>query len=416
MAIDVLPLKAFLAARTGDIRVHLGEARLYGDSGTLEFSEVSPTKMVSWKSAEVTGLQNPNSDAVRIRLEGPDGTMYYIDETDGKVKEVGDDTVWDDDYTKPYMLGSLDLWTGTSVTFHVHLVSTELNPDPRITGINVLIDLPTWEGVVATAARQVSSFLFSNAHPVLIHTETLSGYQNQWKIGKPHTESGFQLIELVQCTVNGRHKSASLSNGIVTLEGPSAKANDIVEIAVKYQPTSSVRRVAEVRVVNEVPFWVLTNLAIQGGLVGVAPDLFIGGWNVKERTTELRITVQGVARRTADAFQMRLALQNAFGPGLTIQLPSGRCLFAQLDGLVEVIEQGAEMNLPMCQGIVSVPLSEFVQASLVRTQRATQDHVDADPSLTLGQYLETNLTIHFPEGEFCFSSNESDGFTNESPC
>lgn len=413
MAIDVLPLKSRLAERSGDVYVRLGQARLNGDSGTLKFVQIAPTSMTVWKSAEIIGLVDPSTDSIRVRLERADGKQYYIEPSDGTLNEVLDQVSWASEFSPPYMLGSLDLWTTKTLTIVVHLIRTSADPDPRITEINVLLDNPTWEGAVAQAIRDVGKFIAA-IDPILIHRETLTGSRSQWKIGKPHSEHGYVLTDLVQVTVDGVHKSAQVSNGIVSLVGPPAMAGQDIEIAVKFKPSTSVRRVDEIRILHETPAWVMRNLAIEGGLVGVIPDVIIGGFEIKERSAELRITVQGVAHRVADALAMRIALQQGFADGITVTFPGGRCVFGQLDALVEVIDEG-EFNLPMAQGVVILPLSEFVFAKLFRKQRADAESVAADPSLTLGQFLQTRMRYEFPVGDYSFSFNETDGFTNESP-
>lgn len=414
MAVDVLPLKSSLATRSGDVYVRSGRARLDGDSGTLTFCAIQPAKMVRWLSAEIPNLRDPSVDSIRIRLEDGNGTQWYFDPADGSIVEVTDTDDWSAEYMPAYMLGSLDLWAAPSLTIHVHLIKTASDSDPRVSGVNVLIDMPTWEGALAQVLYDLGAFV-SQIDPILLHSETLSSDRSVWKIGVPHSEHGYTLTSLVQVTVNGSHKSATLSDGVVTLTGPSAKAGDHVEIAVKYRPTITVRRVDEVTVLHSVPAWILRNLAVSGGLVGDSPDVLIGGYEVREQAAELRVTIQGAASAVRDALAMRLALKNAFGDGICIMLDSGRSVAGALDGIVEVVEAGDEKNLPMASATVMIPLSEFTYARQTRKQRADADSLLLDPTLTLGQYLQTRARIEFPLGDFAFSFTETSGFTNESP-
>lgn len=381
--IDVVQLKARLAKRTGDVEVRCGTARLTGSSGTLEYVHLQPTKMTNWISADIIGIRDYDTDAVRIRF-GDGDKQFYFDESMDLI-EVTDTSSWDDEWSPAYTMGALELWTRKSLQLIVHLVSTNSWPDPRVSDVRVLMDHPTWEGAVANTVRDVAKYVGS-VEFTLIHSETLSASRGSWKIGKPYTEHQYDVRSVVQVAVDGVHKSSRLDNGEVILEGPPAPAGSTVEIAVNVLPTSTVRRVGEVDEVHRTPEWFLHELVAGGGLTGVISEFQVGGELVKQRLVELRIRVNGVAHRQADALAMRLALQSAFANGLEVQLPSGRCVFAQLDGLVEVVEEGP-LNLPMATGEISVAVWEYVKTTTVRKQLRDD-----------GTFLPTELTLKSPDG------------------
>jgi hypothetical protein len=397
--IDVATLKSSLATASGDVQVRLGLAELTStgreESGTLTYPEIRPTKFARWRSAEIVGLVDPNTDAIRVRFISDQGTFWF-DRTDMTFKKVTA-VDWASEFTFPWLLGNLDLWAHESLTLLVHLVSTDLFPAPRVTDVRVMLDFPTWPGAVAQAVKDITDFV-SLVEFTLIHQETLAADRGSWKIGNPHSEHNYDVRSVDQVVVNGDHKSATLVNGEVVLEGPAAPTGSTVEIAVSVKPTTAVRRADESRTVHRTPEWWFANLVSEGGLVGSVPSMMIGGEEIQLREQELRITVNGIAHRQADALAMRLALEAAFAEGLVITFPSGRCVFAQLPGPVEVVEEGS-LNLPMATGSVLVVLKEFVFTKTVRRQRD-----DA------GDALLTQLTLLFPDDlEFEFTES---GFTN----
>jgi hypothetical protein len=403
--IDVVTLKANLAERSGDVSVRLGMAGLgssdVGTSGTLKYTHLQPDKMTTWKSAEVPGLADPATDAIRIRL-GDGTSQFYLDQSTMKFEAVTDESAWDSEFMPPWLLGNVDLWTRKTLQLVVHLVSTTSDRQPHLGEIYILVDHPTWPGVVAQTVKDVADFLQRTPF-ILIHQETLSADRGSWKIGKPHSEHNYDVKSIVQVALDRVHKSADLVNGEIILSGPAAKAGQVVEIAVNVQPSMVVRRSDESDQIHRTPAWWMANLVSEGGLIGVVSSIFVGGSQVEERESELRITVNGVAHRQSDALAMRAALQSAFADGLAITFPSGRCVFAQLDGLVEVIDQGPT-NLPMVTGTVSIPLKEYVFAKTVRKQRED----DVAPNQP-GQPIHTEFTLEFPAADLTVVFDE-DGF------
>jgi hypothetical protein len=396
--IDVISMKASQEASfDGSLVNRAGIVGLNGPShsddyvGTLTFPEIAPPSFARWVAAEVVG--HYAHDSVRVRFT--DGTRtLYLDDADMTFKDVADSAAWDDEWTRPDLLSSLDLWTARRLGLIIRLVRTDFDRDPRVTLVRVLLDIPTWRGAVHSAVSAIVA-LVKTVEPVLVHSETLSEETSQWQIGEPYSEQGFQLTELVQVTVDGDHKSASLSAGVVTLVGDSVPAGSDVEIAVKYRPQSTVRRVAGVRTLNRTPAWISSNLVVSGGLNGLMPRIGIGGYTVEERRIELRITVQGVAEGTSTAFEMRAALQGALKDGLTIDLPSGRSVTAQLDGFVEVVDTDPMVgNLPMAAGVVQAAFVEFVGHTQVRRARDDDGlpittQVDFDFGTAVGTDLDT---------------------------
>jgi hypothetical protein len=292
---------------------------------------------------------------------------------------------WDTEYSLPYLLANLDLWSMPEMQLEVRLEGTDENPNPEVSDVRVLVDHPTWEGAITSAVRAVATKVESTEF-VLVHTETLSAARGSWKIGKPHSEHNYDVRSLVQVTIDGRHKSASLVDGEVVLEGPPAPSGSSIEIAVKVRPMCTVRRGDESRTINMTPSWWLSSLVTEGGLVGTTTPMMVGGREVSVREQELRITVNGLAQRQADALAMRLALQEAFADGLVVTMPSGRTVYAQLDGLVEVVD-GGSANLPMASGTVLVVVREYVFAKLVRDQRDEEGHP-----------VTTELSVAMPDG------------------
>lgn len=387
--IDVVTLRTAFAEIDGDVVSRSGLLHLTGDpsepgEGVATFTHVQPTKMTNFIAGEIVGQFA--EDSVRVRLSNGIGQFFIDnDEEDGLViKEVTDTTTWDAEFTEPSLLGNLDLWTQPSLQIIVFMKRTARDRNPRVRSPLILLDHPTWPGAVAQAVRDIVRFV-STVEPVLIHEEVLTEDTSEWEIGEPFSEHGYVLTELVQVAVDGVHKSARLADGKVIVEGPAVRAGSTVEIAVRYRPSTSVRRVGEVLVLDKTPAWHASNLVTAGGLNGIATIVMVAGNEIQERKSELRITVNGVAHRQADALAMRIALERAFGDGLTVTFPDGRCVFAQLDGLVEVVPQGAG-NLPMASGVVVLSLSEFVSSRQVRLPR--QD----------GRPVYTSISIELRDG------------------
>jgi len=280
--------------------------------------------------------------------------------------------------------------------------------------VSILVDFPAWEGAIAQCVREVAEFV-RDLEPIIIHRETVSSDTQSWKPGKPYSEQGIQVTDVVQVTLDGVHKSSTYSNGVVTLSGPPAKTGQVVEIAMKIRATMTFRRVDQSRILHYTPAWLLRNAVVSGGLVGKAPGIEVGGYKVEERHHELRITIQGVATQLNHAFAMRLALQTGFADGLNVIFPGGRCVNAQLDGLIEIVEAGTDESLPMAQGVVILPVNEFVKATSFRKQRVTAEDVVSNPSLVEGAYVNTNLNITLPTGQVIFSFDDDGDFVNESP-
>ena len=384
--IEVLTMKHNQATRSGDLALVSGGIGLSGSlhcpaNGTLTFTHIQPDKVTRWKAAEVNG--NFGSDSVRVRLSN--GVKQYYFDDSLNIVEVTDVTTWDTEYSNPHLLGNIDLWTHTSLQLVVHLVRTSSDRNPVVDLARVLVDHPTWPGAIAQAVKDVVTFV-GTVSPVLIHSETLAKPRREWKIGNPHSEHNYELNEIVMVTIDEVEKSATLSDGTVTLEGPEAPAGSTIEIAVKYSPNTSVRRVSEVRVVHRTPAWWIQDLVVAGGLNGIAVIVMVAGVEVQERRSELRVTINGIAHRQADALAMRAALNQAFGSGITITFPSGRCVFGQLDGLIEVVPQSST-NLPMASGILVMSISEYVFGKVAVKPRTD----DGDP-------IFTELTIDLGDG------------------
>lgn len=395
--IDVVTLRHYLADLTGDIVPSQAGLRLSGGpnesaSGTATYTTISPARMSVWKSAELLGRWDEITNSVRVRFSNG-VTQYYLDDTDMKFKEVTDTSDWTSEWTLPNLMKNLDLWTQESLEFVVYMERTSTD-EPLVKEIKVLLDLPTWVGAVHQAVKEVIAFV-GTIQPLLIHEETLSADRSEWKIGEPYTEHGYDVKSLQQVAVNKVHKSAAFNAGIVTLQGPAAKKGDQVEIAVRYLPSVAVRRVEEVAVLHKTPAWWVQDLVVAGGLNGISTVRMVQGYEVQERKSELRMTVNGIAHRQHDALQMRLALQEAFGDGLAIELDSGRCITAQLDGLVEVTPQSGTI-LPMATAVVQLSLSEFVYAKLAVNPRGEDE---------MPQY--TSVSIDLPDGVTAVADIES---------
>lgn len=401
--IDVLSMRATDAVRSGSLRPSTGLVGLQGHpsqaaSGTLTFQPVCPSKMARWMSAEVVG--EFAQDSVRVRLLDQDGAAFFMDESSGlDIVAVDDPSQWDEQWMSADLLANLDLWTRPGLGLSVHLVRTGFDRDPRVAEVRVLLDMPTWEGAVHQAVKDIVTAV-SQVTVLLVERFTLSADQQSWNVGTDFNELNLVVTELVQVTVNDRHKSARLEGGVVTLEGPPARAGDSVELALRFLPNTSVRRGQHVTTVDATPSWWCQQLVTEGGQNGSAPPIMVGCHQVRSRRVELRIVANGVASRTADALQMRAALQSALAGGVRVVFPSRREVWAHIDGLVEVITKQAS-NLPMCSGLVMCAFNEFVSAELVR-----------NPRVQIGQSVlpvRTVVEATMPDGSVVESDEDSIG-------
>lgn len=369
--IDVIIQRATSAEVSGGARAKLGEVRLsgkaLGTNGTITFGTFAPSSLVRWLSAEIVGVTDQSCSSVRVRI-GTDSALYYFDEADSlRIKPVTDEDDWSAQYSSPLALASLDLWTEQTLRVVVHIRSTPCNTAPAIRSLMVAMDLPVWEGAIAQASRKIVA-LVASMRPILLHTETLVASKFQWKLGEPYSENGHVLTDLVTVTVDGVERSASLSDGVVIIAGVPGKTGQTVSIAVRYQPQTSVRRTADVRIINKLPAFLVDDLVRGGGLNGTLPPLNINGLEIRRRMVELRIQVRGVAARQADAFAMRAAMQEKFGGTETIILDSGRTIGAVVMEVIEITSSGSE-SMPIAIGVLHCPTTEYTGYSRVSAAR-----------------------------------------------
>jgi hypothetical protein len=389
VTVEVVNLKALDASKSGDLEARFGVVSISGHplesaEGTMSFELVHPSKMVRWMAAEIVG--DFAQDSVRVRLTDGVKTYFFDEENNLEVTEVDDPSQWDVQWSEASLLNNLDLWTSPNLGFSVHLVRTEFDRNPRVVEIRVLMDLPTWHGATAHAVRSVAEFV-SSVHPLMVHSEVLSEDQQSWKIGEPYTEINLNVVELVQVTLDGSHKSATLADGIVTLVGPPGRKGQTIEIAAKFKPNITVRRTEHVDVLHQVPAWWVQNLVgADQAMNGFTTKVSIGGYEVAVRRVELRMTINGVASRTVDALAMRAALQQATAYGVPVTMPSGRQVFGFVDSLVDVAVQGGG-NLPMTSGKVNCAFMEYVSARQIRRSRTD----DMQP-------VRTTVDVELPDG------------------
>ena len=372
--IDVRTMKPSNASASGAFRrrtsyVELSSARV-GTLAEFVFPTITPAKMVKWIAADVTGVDDNSTDAVRVRIGDGDDWFYFDEDDSLKLKQV---TVsdWNSQYSSPLAVYAVSAWTRNKLALKVALVSTRQFRNPTFTGVSVLMDMPTWEGSIAQTIREVVQAVAS-VRPMLVHTETLVEATNTWKLGEPYTELGFVLESIVHVTVDGKHRSAELSSGIVTVKGATVPAGSVVEIAVTYIPQSSVRRAAESRIISKLPAFTVDQLVQSGGMNGRLPPINIGGVEVHRRFVDLQIVVNGVSTRQIDALMMRAALQEKFNGTLVIALDSGRSTGAAIMDLVTIAPSGSG-NLPQCSGIVRCPMTEFVSYKRVSPSTSVID-------------------------------------------
>ncbi len=401
--VEMVTLGTDRATITGDVVRRMVGLGLQGSPyesdkfGTATFIEVSPTKYVRWRSVEVLGRFDSSSDSVRVRVS--DGTTtYWMDASDEfKFKEVTA-TDWESEYIEPSLLGNMDLWTSPRMQIIVY-TTRATGDDPIVGDVRVLMEFPTWTGAVAQSVKDVVDFV-ANVHPVLIEDLVVSTPTSKIEFNSAN-EHNIVLVELVQVTVDGAYRSASLQNGDIYIEGSPVQAGSTITIAARYKPTTTVRRVSEVSVVNTTPAWWIQDLVVGGGLNGKATLALVGGDEIKENRVELRMIINGIAHRQKDALAMRLALHEAFAPGVVIEFPSGRCSFAQIEGLVEVADQG-NTGLPMATAVVNLVVSEFVYSEKVRRSRKYDD-----PNQSGNEPIYSGFCIDLPGGVSVLSDFQS---------
>jgi hypothetical protein len=393
MSIEVVTLRTAEAVKTGDVvsglaGLHLGGAD-YETSrfGTVTFTNVQPTKFMRWKSAEVLGRFDDYLKSVRVRMS--DGTdLFWMDVDDEfKIKPVTDSDDWSVEYTLPSSLGNLDLWTKDNLQLVVYM-TRKTGDNPIVQDVRALMNFPTWTGAVADSVKSVVDFV-ATIQPTMVEEITVSTSTSSFNFSS--NEHNFKFTELIQVLVDGKHRSASLTDGKVVLSTP-APAGSTVTVAAKYLPNTTVRRVGEVRVLHQTPAWWIQDLVVGGGLNGKSSTLMVSGDEVKENRVELRMIINGIAHRQKDALAMRLALQEFFGPGLQIVFPSGRCASAQIDGLVEVIGQGST-GLPMASAVLKLVITEYVYSEKIRNARLYDDPNQAGNAL-----VYSTLCIDLPDG------------------
>lgn len=383
--IDVLEVNSRLAATSGDVIVRKGRAYLrrddIGTSGTLTFPLLSPTGIVFWKTADITGVQDPSRDSIRLRLSNGT-TDYYIDVNDDmRIKEV-DVSDWDSQYFLPYVLSSIDLWTQTTLSVKAHLVSTDRDRNPSLRTLRVLLDLPAWEGSATQAVRQILQHV-DDCRPILYYSDTLAAETSEWKLGEPHTERGYELTRLVQLQVDGRHKSATLSNGVVTVEGPPVPAGASIVIAAEYNPPCVVRRANEIKTIHKLPSFLCSGLIQEKStsVSGKMASVTIGNYSVTRRMVEARVTVRGVASRQADAFSMRNALAEKFTRGVEVCLDSDRYVTASIDDTIEILAAGGD-GTPEAACRIICSLITYDAAAVAVRSRTTDEADNIVPQTT----------------------------------
>lgn len=394
--IDVLRLPSRSGVIAGNARHYVGEIRLadhraygiaskyrtdLGTVGVITFGTFTPAARPVWVAAEVVGVFDQSTGSVRVRI-GTDDALFYLDENDSlKLKRVTDEDSWDSQYCSPLALASLDLWPEPTLRIVIGLVSTAGDQNPIIRGVNVIADFPTWEGAVAQGVRLVAA-LVAATRPVLIHDETLTTQRSEWKLGTPNVESGHELTSLDTIDIDGVIRTGTLIEGKVVLNGAPARAGQRVKIAVKYAPKTIVRRVADVRTIQQLPIFILDDLTRGGGMNGTMPSMHINGVEVRRRMIHLRIQVRGAAVRQADAFAMRAALQEKFGGTETLTLDSGRTLGAAMMDVVEVMGSGVE-SMPVATGTIQCPFEEFTGYKRVAAARRTSGNAVVIPTNTV---------------------------------
>ena len=402
--VEVVTLRTAEAVKTGDVISGMAGLQLDGSvyqttkSGTVEYTTVAPTKFVKWRGVEILGRFDDFYKGVRVRFSNGT-TQYWMDVSDEfKIKEVTDTSDWSSEYTLPSVLGNMDLWTQESLQIIVYMTRST-GDDPVIKDVRVLMEFPTWVGAVADSVRKVVDFV-ATIQPVLIEDIPVSEATTRIAFNSAN-EHNFELTEIVQVLVDGKHHSAELVDGAIVLQGAGAPAGSVVTLSAKYRPNTTVRRVGEVRFAHVTPAWWIQDLVVGGGLNGKSTTLMVSGDEVKETRVELRMIINGIAHRQKDALAMRLALQNAFADGLTVEFPSGRCSFAQIEGLVEVIDQ-ATTGLPMASAVLSLVIREFVYTEKVKKSRLYDDPNQADNAP-----VYTTLCINLSDGVSVLSSFES---------
>lgn len=386
--IDVVTIKASTHATRGSgvvfrspgSLVLSGEPQRSGE-GTVTFQEIVTADQVRWMSAELIGTFTDRS--VRVRLGDGSGRLWYFDSSTGELEPVADTTQWDTEWSAADLLNNLDLWTYGTLIVVAHMIRVTDHRYPELIELRVLADFPTWKGSVNQVTEAVMRAV-SDSRPVIVHTETLTADRSTWKMGVPYSELNLEIEDVIGVTVDGLPRSATVSGGIVTIVGDPVRAGSSLSIAVSVVVKGTFRRVAGVRVTAATPLWVFDNVLTSGGLSGRANKVSVGNYEVDARRVELRISVNGVATRLADAFSLRDALQSVFNGGLSIRFPSSRGVYATINGLVEVLETTALGNLPSANGIIQIPFMEYVAASQVRDSRSGGAPVRTTVTLDVG--------------------------------
>jgi hypothetical protein len=369
---------------------------LSGDDGTVLYGPACPTGVVDWSSAEIEGISDQGADAVKVRFVNADGDRFYLDDESMTFEPVSDADDWTSEWSLPSLLSNVDLWRWPSFQVEAHLEATDEVPEPVVGDLKIVFDLPTWEGAVAQAVRAIVQAV-ADVRPILIHEETLESAGSTFDIGVPHIEHGHRLTELVRISVDGVERSGTLSGGRVTALGPPIPAGSIVKVAVRYRPNTSVKRIADVLIVDETPAWVVSNIVDDpsaGGLNGEGGRVDVNGLDVRLRRIDGGLRIRGVCGRQADAFAMRAALQEALGSGIEITLDSGRAVTAHLDGFVSIVP-GDVNQLPEVRATVRIPMVEAVGATRVHDARRT----DAEASNGIGLPLSNTISIGITDAE-----------------
>ena len=163
----------------------------------------------------------------------------------------------------------------------------------------------------------------------------------------------------------------------------------------KYQPQTSVRRVADVRILNKLPAFLVDDLVRGGGMNGTLPQINVNGLEIRRRMVELRVQVRGVAARQADAFAMRAGMQEKFGGTEVITLDSGRTIGAAAMEVVEVTSSGSD-SMPIAIGTLHCPTTEYTGYRRVSAARRGES----------GAYTLPTNTITISNPDFVQSSGE----------
>jgi hypothetical protein len=392
MAIDVLMLAPHRATPSGAVSIaDSASVRTTGPSGTVLFEAIEVTSYVQWMAAKVEGTFDETLESVRVRLIDADGVYWYFDDSLNIVQVTAAD--WTTQYSLPSHLNNLDLWTRRYLRIAVHLVRSDADRDPRIFGVYVLAEFPTWEGPAATVARKITEAVDA-LRPVFIFKHVVGTQPIQTMSLK--SERSYEITELSAVVVDDDHKSAAYADRTVTFVGPPVQPGSEIAVAAKCRVPSSIKRAPESRLSPKVPYWWIQDTTRHSGLNGVMGPLVIGTYEVKRVMSQLRTTVNGIADRLADALALRTAMQTGFARAIEIEFPSGRTVGAQPDGLIEVLEERSGPVLPMATAVLTTVLTEYVSAVQLR------------PSRVGSMPLNTTITINLPDSTSTVSSDTID--------